>query len=163
MDFQFNVSLGREVEFYNRVNNSDPTNAVLTWMVLASDAIEEDADLRERTTFADILSGSSDEVTNVGYARDSYDDADLAAYAVDNDAREIRLSIPVVTFPSIAAGDTWAKFILGYDSDSTGGTDSGIIPVTAHDMLYQGSYVVPNGDDILWDLSAGFVVARART
>lgn len=163
MDFQFTVSAGREIEFHNRVNDNDPTNAILRAMVLAAATIESDDLMRARTTFADILTGS-DEVTNGGYARQSFTDANVGAPTVDHTARTITAVIPtIITFANIVAGDSWAKLILGYDSDSTAGTDANIIPVTAHDLLYQGSFVVPNGDDVLVDLTAGYVRARIRT
>lgn len=164
MDFQFTVSAGREIEFHNRVNDSDPTNAILRAMVLAAAGIETDDVLRAKTTFADILSGTTNEATNTGYSRQSFTDANVAAPTIDHTARTITAIIPtIITFSGISAGDSWAKLILGYDADSTGGTDADIIPVTAHDLLYQGSYVEPNGDDILVDLTAGYVRARIRT
>lgn len=163
MDFSFNVALGREVEFWNRVNDNDPTNAILRCMVLAAAGLETDVVLRAKTTFADILSGTTNEATNTGYSRVSFTDADIAAYTVDHAARSITLALPSIITQSPAAGDSWAKFIIGYDSDSTGGTDSGIIPITAHDLLYQESVIVPDGSPVNIDLTAGFVVARART
>ena len=163
MDFPFNVSLGRHMELYNRVNDNDPGTSALTIMVLALTAIEDDDTLRASTDFADILSGASNEVTNTNYARKTLTDADLAAYTVDHDAKSITVVIPILLWSAgggPATGDSWEKLIIGYNPAA--GADSTIIPLTAHDLRYSGSALVPNGSPITVDLTAGFAVARPR-
>jgi len=162
VNFGFNVSLGREVELYNRVKSNDPSTAGLVLMILALSGIEADAAMKDRTTFADILSASTIEVTNTGYTREVFTDADLDALVVDHTNNQILIAVPLVSFggPNVAAGDTWEKAILGYDPDTTGGADSAIIPITAHDVRFGGSAIVPNGSPAVVDLSAGFAVAR---
>ena len=67
-----------------------------------------------------------------------------------------------MTFPSIAAGDVWDIGVVGYDSDildSTGGIDVGIIPISAHELRIDGSPIPGIGDDIVIDLSSGWVLA----
>lgn len=155
--FQFNVSLGREVEFYNRVDSNDPANSALILMVLAESGLETPATLKDKTSFAALVSGTTNEVTNTGYARKTLTDAALSAYSIDNTTDSVTLAIPVQTFATISAGDTWAMAVLGYDPDTTGGTDSDIIPITAHDLIIDGAYAVPNGDDLIVDLSAGYI------
>jgi hypothetical protein len=49
----------------------------------------------------------------------------------------------------VAAGDGWSKLVIAYDNDTTGGTDSNLIPLTAHDFV-----VVPDGSDITAQISA---------
>lgn len=157
-DFQFNVSLGREVEFYNRVNDSDPTNAVFVMVVLAEAGLETDAVLKDKDTLAAVVSGSTNEATNS--VRKTITDADIAPYTVDDDTNSITIALPSQTYTTPAAGDSWRKVIVCYDSDSTGGTDSNIIPVTAHDLLINGVAIVPPGGvNVVIDLSAGFAVA----
>jgi hypothetical protein len=159
--FTFNVSLGREVELYNRVNSDDPTNSALIMVILALAGLETDAVLKDKDTLADVVSGTTNEVTNTGYSRKVLTDADLAAYTVDDSADTITLYLPLQTFSGIATGDTWAKGVIGYDPDTTGGTDAAIIPVIGFDVRIDGSPVVPNGDDIVVDFSTnGLVVCR---
>lgn len=67
--FSFNVALGREVELYNRVDSNDPANSAFIGMVLADSGLETDAVLKDFDTFAAILAGTTNEVTNSGYAR----------------------------------------------------------------------------------------------
>lgn len=159
-DFTFNVALGREVELYNRVDSNDPANSALILMILAGTGLETDAVLKDKDDFAAIVSGTTNEVTNGSYARKTLTDASLAAYTVDDTNDRIVLVIPVQTFATIAAGDSWSKAVIGYDNDTTGGTDANITPITAHDLRISGAVVAPNGSDIVIDLSAGFVMAR---
>lgn len=158
--FSFNVSLGREVEFYNRVNDSDPTNAVFVGLVLADLALEADDTLRDYDTVSALLAGASNEVTNGGYARVSWSDVDLAVYTVDDTYNRITLQLPTKTFTTILTGDNWRKFVVAYDSDSTGGTDANLIPVKAYDMLTSsGTAIVPNGGNIICAWPSGFHIS----
>lgn len=158
-DFTFNVALGREVEFYNRVNSNDPAASALKGVVLAAAGLEPDATLKDYATLAAILAGTTNEVTNTNYARPVWTDAELANYTIDNTLDEVPLFLPASTvFPNIAAGDVWAKFLTCYDGDTAAGTDSDIIPITAHDILFQGSYIIPNGTNITMGNPTGFVI-----
>jgi hypothetical protein len=65
---QFNVSKGREVELYNRVDGNDPTNSAFILMILASGSTNGVNGLIDFATFAAILAGGCTEVTNAGYS-----------------------------------------------------------------------------------------------
>ena len=159
---QSDVSLGREVEFYNRVNDSDPANAVLKVVVLASPA-EATSVLRTYATLATLLAANP-EVTNGDYARKDLSDADLAAYVVDGTGHTITLELPLLTYSAGGgpdAGDAWDYAVVCYDADSTGGADSAVIPITYHELRIDGVAIVPNGSPIVIDLSEGFVRASA--
>ncbi len=148
----FNFALGRMVEFYDRVDTSDPTNAVLTILVLRVVGIETDAVLKDSTDLADVLGGSTTEVTNGGYARIELDDTDLVAFAPDLGNDRTDLDIPDQTFTAILAGDGWQDLLICYDSDSLAGADVNIVPGTMHDFL-----VTPDGSDITAQIAtAGF-------
>lgn len=159
MNMTFNVALGREVEFYNRVDSNDPANSALVLMVLASSGLELDSVLKDYDTFAAILAASNNEVTNAGYARIVLTDGSLSAYSVDDTTNSITLPLANQTFTSIVAGDSWGKLVIGYDNDTTGGTDANIIPVTAHDTFIDGVAIVPNGNNIIFSFPNGFLVA----
>jgi len=148
-DLVFNRSLGRVAEFYVRVDGSDPTNATFEIFVLATAGIETDAVLRDKDDMADVVSGATNEVTNTGYASIVLDDTDLVAFAPDDTNDRVDLDIPDQTFSSILAGDGWNDIVIGYDSDSTSGTDANIIPMTLHDFV-----VVPDGSDITMQVAA---------
>jgi hypothetical protein len=159
--FTFDISLGREVEFHYRVNDSDPTNAALIVVVLAAAALEVDATLRTYATLSALLAAANDEVTNGSYARKTLTDADIGPASVDTGTHRTTLSFTTAlqTFATIAAGDSWRKLLVCYDPDTTGGTDATVIPVTAYDMLINNAAVVPNGNDINADFSNGYCIA----
>ena len=104
--FTFDVSAGREVELYNRVLDSDPTNAVFTLMVLAA-GHPADETLRSAATFAAILL-EAEEVTNTGYARITLSDADLSALVVDSTNHTTTIPFPTQSWTGVSAGDTWS-------------------------------------------------------
>lgn len=144
-DGVFNVSKGRGAEFHERVNNSDPTNAALVVVLLATSGLVADSVMKDYATLADVTGGASDEATNTNYARKVLTDADVAAISVDNTNDWVVADAADQTWSSVANDGTGAisKLLFCYDSDTTGGTDSGIIPITYHDFV-----VTPNGGNI---------------
>ena len=152
------ISLGREVEFYERVNSNDPTNSALIMLVLATGG-DPLATLRDYDTVSAVLAGPSNEVTNTGYARKTLTDADLAAWTPDDTNNRVLLVLPLQTFSTISAGDSWDIVCVAYDSDTTSGTDANVIPIGFHELRYQGSPIVPNGGNIIVDFSAGWAQA----
>lgn len=151
-DFVFNVAKGRAAELYNRVDSNDPVNSALVVVVLATSGLESDATLKDKADLAAVVSGTTNEVTNTGYARKVLTDADLSALTIDNTNDRVDLDLPDQTWTAVAAGDGWSKLLVCYDSDTTAGTDANIIPLVALDFA-----VTPDGSDIIWQLnSAGF-------
>jgi len=140
----FNPAYGRAVQFYKNVDDNDPANSALIIMVLAASGLESDEGLREEATFQAVLGGTTNEVTNSGYARKVLTDTELSAIVINNTLNRVDLDIPDQTWTAVAAGDQWAKLVIGYDPDTTTGTDSTIIPITMHDFV-----VVPDGTDII--------------
>jgi len=148
----FNIALGRMAELYNRVDLNDPTNAALIIVILATAGIETDAVLKDKDDLAAVVAGTTNEVTNTGYARKTLTDTDLVAFAPDDTNDRVDLDIPDQTWTGVAAGDGWNDFIVCYDSDTTGGTDANIVPGTMHDFV-----VTPDGSDITAQIAtAGF-------
>ena len=150
-DFVYNIAKGRVAELYNRVDLSDPANAVLVIVVIDTSA--GDATLIDLDTLALIESnGSTAEVTNTNYARKVLDDSDVTAFAPDDANDRVDLDFADQTWTAVASGDGWTDLLVCYDSDSTGGADSGIVPMTQHDFA-----VTPDGSDITAQLNvAGF-------
>ena len=147
-DFVYNIAKGRVAELYNRVDLSDPTNAVLTIVVI--ETATADGTLEDLDTLALVLAdGGTAEVTNTNYARKELSDADITAFAPDDTNDRVDLDFADQTFTGIAAGDAWTDLLVCYDSDSTGGTDANIVPLTQHDFA-----VTPDGSDITAQLNA---------
>lgn len=148
-NFVFNVAKGRVAEFYNRVQTNDPANSALVAVVLATTGLETDAVLIDKATLADVLAGTTNEVTNTGYARIVRIDTDLAAFAPDNTNDWVQLTMANLAFGAITAGDGWSKLVLCYDNDTTLGTDANIIPLCAYDAV-----LTPDGSAITLQLNA---------
>jgi hypothetical protein len=144
-----NIAKGRVAELYNRVDTNDPANSALIIVILATSGLEADTVLRDKDTLADLVAGTTNEVTNTGYARKVLTDADLVAFAPDDTNDRVDLDIPDQTWTAVAAGDGWSKFVVCYDGDTTAGTDANIVPLTQHD--FSGT---PDGSDITAQIAA---------
>ena len=64
------------------------------------------------------------------------------------------MTLPDRTNSAGMTGETLTTLIIGYDSDSTGGTDSNIIPVTWHDFG-----VTTDGSDLTADFGTATFTA----
>ena len=154
-NFVFNIAKGRVAEFYNRVQTNDPANSALVAVVLATAGLETDAVLIDKATLADVVAGTTNEVTNTGYARIVRIDTDLLALAPDNTNDWLSLDMADLAFGAITAGDGWSKLLICYDSDTTLGTDANIIPLCAYDAV-----LTPDGSAITLQINAaGFYKA----
>lgn len=145
MDSVFNIAKGRVGEFHNRVDSNDPANAAFIMAMLAATGLETHAALRDLDTFTALVAGATNEATNTGYARKTITDADIVAFAPDDTNDHVDLDMPDQTFTGVAADGTGniGAVVIGYDSDTTGGTDANIVPCTLHDFA-----VTPTGGDI---------------
>lgn len=143
-----NIGLGRVAELYNRVDTNDPAASAL--VVVAIDANgDTDATIRDRDDLSALLGGTSNEVTNVNYARKVLTDADIVAFAPDDANDRVDLDIPDQTWTAVAAGTAWTDLLICYDNDTAAGTDANIIPLTLHDFA-----VTPDGSDITAQIAA---------
>lgn len=140
--FTFNIAKGRAVEFAHRINNNDPSNSVFVLVALKSSASH--ATLKDYDTLAAVLGdGDTDEITNSGYSRIVLDNTDSITVTVDDSGDLAVVDFPDQSFGSVDAGDDIDYLLLGYDSDSTGGSDSAIVPVTLSDFD-----ISPNGGEV---------------
>lgn len=147
-DLIFNIALGRVAELYNRVDTNDPTNSALVvsaWNTSATDATLKDLD----TVAAIEADANTAEITNSGYSRKVLTDADIVAFAPDDTNNRVDLDIPDQTWTAVAAGTAITDLSINYDSDTTGGTDSNIVPLTLHDFT-----ITPDGSDIVAQIAA---------
>lgn len=150
-DFVFNIAKGRVAELYNRVDSNDPANSALVIVLLATSGLEADSTLIDKDTLADLVSGATNEATNTGYARKVLTDSDLAAFAADDTNNRVDLDIADQTWTAVANDGTGAisKLVICYDSDTTGGADSAIIPLCCFDFA-----VTPDGSDLTAQINA---------
>lgn len=137
----FNIAKGRVKEFYNRVKSNDPTNAALIIVPIETSGLESDATLIDKDDLAAVLSGATNEQSTMG--RKTLTDSDLAALSAPDDTNDRNeCDLPTVTWTA-ASGNPISKLLVCYDSDTTGGADSAIIPLTMFDFAQ-----TPSGADI---------------
>jgi hypothetical protein len=137
----FNIAKGRLIELHDRVENNDPANSAIILVPLETSGLEADSVLIDKDDLAAVLSGATNEQTTMG--RKVLTDADLAAVPAPDDTNDRNeRSLPNVTWTG-ASGNAISKILVCYDPDTTGGTDSSIIPLSMFDFA-QG----PNGSDI---------------
>lgn len=135
------------VEFAERVEGNDPTNAI--FLVIVFNAGDTDATIKDVDTVAAIEAlASTAEVTNVNYARKTLANGSLTITYDDTNDR-VDVDFADQTWTSVAAGDAWTDICVAYDSDSTGGTDANVVPMTWHDFP-----VTPDGSSITAQLNA---------
>lgn len=154
-NFVFNRAAGRVTEWGERINANDPTNSVFIVAVLATAGIETDAVLRDLDDFTALVAGTTNYVTNTGYARKVIDQTGGITITYDDTNDRVDVDIPDQTWTAVAAGDGWNDVVIGYDSDSTTGTDANILPATQHDFV-----LTPDGSDITAQVAVFF---RAQT
>lgn len=145
----FNIAKGRVAELYNRVKSNDPANSAFVVLALATTGLETDAVLRDVDTVTALVAGTTNEVTNAGYARITVSDSGLAAMAPNDTTDNMDLDMADFAFAPIAAGDGWSKIVIAYDNDTTVANDASLIPCTMHDVS-----IIPDGSAITIQLNA---------
>ncbi|GAA0719908.1 hypothetical protein Drose_06205 [Dactylosporangium roseum] len=143
-DFVYNISKGRVAEYANRINTNDPANSVFVIGLINTSAT--DATLRDLDDFAAIeADANTAELTsgsNANYARKVITDASGMTITVDDTNDRVDVDIADQTWTALGAGTAVTDLVIGYDSDSTTGTDSAIRPCTQHDFA-----VTPDSSD----------------
>lgn len=137
----FNIAKGRVAELYDRVESNDPANSALVIIPIETSGLEADATLIDADTVAAVLAGTTNEQSTMG--RKVLTDADLAAIPAPDDTNDRNeRSLPTTTWVG-ASGNAISKLLVAYDPDTTGGTDSDLVPLTMFDFVQS-----PSGADI---------------
>jgi hypothetical protein len=148
-DYVFNISKGRIVEFYNRVENNDPAASRLVLIPLSAQGTEAEA--QDYDTVSAVLGGTSDEQTAGGWVRKYLTDTELAVLpAPDDTNNRYAVAVPQVTWVGPTAGNNVVGLLIAYDS--TGAQpDTGLIPLTSHTFAVtaDGNDVILNAGDFL--------------
>ncbi len=150
-NLMFNVAKGRSTELFNRVNANDPANAVLVWVPI--NTATADATLIDLDTLDAVLGdGGTSELTAGGWARVVLTDADVAAIStmLDDANDRYNLDLADVDFGAIAAANDSTDLLLCYDSDSTAGDDTNVVPIAIYDFA-----VTTDGNNVTAQVNAG--------
>ena len=139
VDFVFNRALG-EVKTLAALPNA---NDALVIVLLQATGLQADDTLRDYDDLAALLAATNDEATFTNYARITRTTGIVPTIDDTNN----RLDIDIADFEWVNAGgaanNTIAKLLVCYDPDTTAGTDSSVIPLTAHsyDEVTSGSTI----------------------
>lgn len=144
-----NVALGRANELAARVDNNDPSNSVLV-LVLCTGS-ETDDNLGDADHISAALALAVDEANATNYARIILSDTSIGATTVDDSTNRRTFDIADQTWSSLggASNNTLTRLLVGYDSDSTAGTDSNIELVAIYDFA-----ITTNGGDVTAQINA---------
>lgn len=155
-DLIFNIAKGKIAEYAARVNANDPANSALIIVALDATGLVSDATMKDYDTLAAILAGASNEATNTGYARITLTDASSITVNTDDSGDEQYVDIPDQTFVTVLGdgGGDWGALLVCYDSDTTGGSDTNIVPISKHDFA-----VSPDGTSIIVQIPTNGVFA----
>jgi hypothetical protein len=141
-DFMFNVAKGRVVEFFNRVQSNDPANSAIILVPLS--ASDTEANAQDADTLTAALATAMNEQTGGGWVRKTLTNTELSAIAVDDTNNRFPATLPEVTWTTPTAASDTTGLLVCYDSDTTGGTDANIIPISHHDFA-----VTADGNDVI--------------
>jgi hypothetical protein len=149
-DFTFNIAKGQVGEYLRRVDGNDPANSAIILVPMSTGGTQAQGQDLDTLVEAD---ANFAEQTSGGWVRKTLTDADFSStnYEVDDTNNRFDMSLPSVTWTGPTAGNNVASLLVCYDSDTTGGADSAIIPLTHHifAVTADGNDVVLNAGDFL--------------
>lgn len=122
----FNVALGKIAHYASLPGLNDG----LVLIPVEASGLETDAVLRDKDTFADVVSGTTNEQTMAGRKPLSG-----VSVTVDDTNDRVTISASPVTWTA-PTGNPVGAFVLCYDPDTTTGTDADLIPMTKHDTTW---------------------------
>ena len=141
-DFVFNVAKGRTRTLYDNVQANTVPNSALVLVAINANAVT-DATLKDLDTLSAVLGTAANEVTNTGYARKVLTDTSLVASSVDDTNDRMPLDTGDLTWAGPTAGAV-TDLLFCYDSDTTAGTDTNIVPLTCHTFA-----ITPDGSQVV--------------
>lgn len=152
-DGVFNVSLG----VWRQYLGLPAANDALVIVLLKASGLPAEATLRDFDTLADLLASSADEADFTGYARQLVTVG--ITVTVDDVNERVDGDMPDIEWAAAtrAVNNTLGKLLVCYDPDTTGGTDSTVVPVTYHNF----SATTDNNALLARISAAGFVRAAA--
>lgn len=150
-DGVFNIAKGK-IAYYAGL---PAANDALIVALLKATGLEADDTLNNYDDLAALLAAANDEADATNYARKTVTAS--ITVTVDDTGNKVDIDMPDLTWTALggASNNTIAKMLVCYDPDTTGGTDSTVIPLTYHDCT-----LTTDGTDVTVQIAAaGF--ARA--
>lgn len=132
-DFVFNIGKGK-VAYYATL---PAANDALIVIPIEATGVESDATLIDYDDVATLLAAANNEQSTMGRKT-------ITSVTVTVDDANNRTDVDIADIVWTAAtGNAISDLLIAYDPDTTGGTDSSLIPLTWHDFS-----LTPDGSDI---------------
>src|SRR4051794_2567055 len=141
-NYVFNIAKGRTVEFYNRVENNDPSVSILSVHALSTDVTQATAiDLDD---YGALITAGAVELSTNGWNVKTLTDVELAALPAPVDASDF-YEVPIPTFNWTPTSGNSVALIICY-APVASPTNAQRIPLTHHDFAVtaDGNQVVVN-------------------
>ena len=132
-DFVFNIAKGK-VAYYASL---PAANDALIVIPIEASGVEADSVLRDYDDVATLLAAATNEQTTMGRKTIT-----SVTVTVDDTNDRVDADFADVTWTA-ATGNPISDLLIAYDPDTTGGTDSTLVPLTWHDFA-----ITPDGSDV---------------
>lgn len=145
-----NIAAGRINEYVRRVDGNDPANSAL--VVILFEVGDTIANLRDFDTVAAIIAGAATESSFTNYTRTVLSDTAIVGPTVDDTGNaqtwELADITPLIASAGGATDQDIDMIVIAYDPDTTGGTDSDLVPlhITLDDAA--AALQTTNGSDL---------------
>lgn len=145
-DFVFNIAKGQVAS----LAALPATNDALIVIPLEAAGLEADATLKDYTNVLTLLAGTTNEQTTLGRKTVTAS----VVVAVDNTNDWVTVDMPDLTWTA-TAGNPIGALLVAYDNDTTGGTDTNLVP-----LVLLVCAMTPDGSDFTAVINAaGFYKA----
>jgi hypothetical protein len=139
-DLVFNISLG-EVKHYCRLDGG--ANDALIVVPIEATGVEVDDTINNYDDLGALLAAANNEQSTMGRKT-----VTSVTITVDDTNNRVDCDIADQVW-SGATGNAVSDLFIGYDPDTTGGTDADVVPLTWHDFS-----VTPDGSDVTAQIAA---------
>lgn len=109
-------------------------NDALILLLLKASGLEADGTLVDYDDVAALLAAANDEADFTNYGRKTITSVTVTVDDT-NDRVDVDIADQTWTAAGGAANNSLGKAVIAYDPDTTGGTDSALIPLTYHDFV----------------------------
>jgi hypothetical protein len=139
-----NVAKGR-VAYYGSLPQ---VNDAVILVLIQDSGVEADDTLIDYTNLASLLAASNNEATFTGYARRTLT---TVTVTIDNTSNTVTISADdPAGWTNTGSDQLMAKAVICYDDDTTGGTDTNLIPMAILDYTFN----MPSGVPIIFEFGA---------
>lgn len=145
-DLLCNIAKGRWIEWARNVDTGSPANSALIYVPFDAGAATDDQ-LRDAATLSALLALGTERSTS-NWNRKTHVAANVTV-TVDNSGNLQSVDVDdLVWTPGPTAGNV-TDIVVGYDSDTTGGTDANILPIGVFDFA-----ITPDGSVVTAQINA---------